>query len=122
VRALIVDDHEDMRGLVRMIFEMAGDIEVVGEADSAETGGRCWSELHPDVIVLDYRLPDASGLDLAEWILAQDPEADILLFSAYIDTATAERAQRVGVRELVAKDRFRELPGLVAAHPTAADA
>jgi DNA-binding NarL/FixJ family response regulator len=119
VRALIVDDHEDMRGLVRMVFEMAGDIEVVGEADSAESGGRRWSELRPDVVVVDYRLPEANGLDLAEWILTQDPGADILLFSAYIDEATAARAQRVGVREMVAKDRFRDLPGLVAAFGTA---
>jgi two-component system invasion response regulator UvrY len=122
VRALIVDDHEDMRGLVRMVFEMADDIEVVGEADSAEAGRRRWAELRPDVVVVDYQLPEANGLDLAEWILAQDPGADILLFSAYIDEATAERAQRVGVRELIAKDRFRELPGLVTAHgaPTGA--
>jgi len=114
VRALIVDDHEDMRGLVRMVFELSGDIEVVGEADSAENGGRRWSELRPDVVVVDYRLPEANGLDLAEWILGQDPDVDILLFSAYIDEATATRAQQVGVRELVAKERFRELPALIA--------
>jgi DNA-binding NarL/FixJ family response regulator len=116
MKALIVDDDEDMRGLVRLLFELEDDIEVVGEAGDAASGARCWAEQRPDVVVVDFRLPEGDGLDLAEWILAEDPGVCILLFSAFIDDATAARARQVGVRELVGKERYGDLLGFARAH------
>ena len=116
VRAMIVDDDEDMRELVRAMFELDGEIEMVGEEGDSVSGARRWAELRPDVLIVDYQLPGANGLDLAEWVLTQDADARILVFSAYLDEVAVARAHEIGVRELVAKERFRDLRELVFIH------
>jgi two-component system chemotaxis response regulator CheY len=111
MRALIVDDNEDMRSLVSLTMQLAG-IDVAGEAADACGGVRGWRAQQPDVVILDYRLPDHSGLDAAAYILREDPSARIVLFSAYLDDAALARAADLGVRA-IGKDRVRDLPTLV---------
>ena len=112
MRAVIVDDDEDMRQLLRVVMELE-DIEVVGEAVDACAGARCWADLRPDVLIVDYRMPGHTGLELAEHILAQDPEARVLLFSSYLSDAAVRRAEEIGVAFVVPKDQMRALPGLI---------
>jgi DNA-binding NarL/FixJ family response regulator len=112
---MIVDDEDDLRHLIRVTLEMTGEIDVVCEAADVQQGSDCWSRHRPDVLVLDYRLPGESGLDLAEWILQQDPDASIVLFSAYIDDEGERRARQLGVRAQLDKDRLKDLPTVVAA-------
>jgi DNA-binding NarL/FixJ family response regulator len=114
VRALIVDDDENMRELVRLLMELDGEIEVVGEADDACSGFRRWDEIRPDIAIIDYRMPGHNGLDLAAHILKDHPSAHILLFSAFLDDATTARADELGVRT-VSKDQVRQLPALARA-------
>jgi DNA-binding NarL/FixJ family response regulator len=116
VDALVVDDNEDMRRLVRLLVDLTAGTEVVAEAtDGAEAIER-WRAHRPDVVVLDYRLPDRNGLDVAEQILGEDPGAAIVLFSAFLDDSTLARADRLGVRECVSKDDVKRLPELVLRH------
>ena len=110
MRVLVVDDNEDMRSLVRLLFDLDG-VETV-EADDACPAARAWNETRPDFVVLDYQLPTHSGLDVAEWMLAQDATTNIVLFSAYLDDAAIARAEALGVRACVSKERVRELPSL----------
>lgn len=116
IRVLVVDDEEDMRDLVRMTLELAAGIEVVGEAVDATDAARHWQSVRPDVLVVDHRLPGTTGLELAAWILQEDPDARILLFSASLDAATVAQATDAGIRSCVSKDRLRELPVLVREH------
>lgn len=116
IGVLTVDDEEDMRALIRMTLELAAGIDVLGEAVDAAEGARSWRALRPDVLVLDHRLPGTSGLELATWILQEDPDARILLFSASLDEATVAQAAAVGIRSCVSKARLRELPSLVVEH------
>ena len=110
-RALIVDDDDDMRMLLRVVIEQANEgLEVVGEAADAEEGFRRWQEARPDVLVVDQRMPGGTGLELAERILAEAPDQSIILFSAYLDDDTTARAAEVGVRECVSKDDYRQIP------------
>jgi DNA-binding NarL/FixJ family response regulator len=114
VRTLIVDDDEDMRMLATSIIRIANaGLEVVGEAEDAESGLERWRELHPDVVVLDHRMPGRSGLDVAEEILSEEPAQPIILFSAYIDTSLTEAAKRTGICSILDKDRFNDLPEAV---------
>ena len=119
VSVLIVDDNEDMRSLVRMLFDLEGVIAVVGEASSCAAGVAIWRQHRPDVVVLDYRMEDASGLDAARVILAEDPSAVIVLFSAFLSEEAIAEAQRLGVRACVSKDQLRALTDFVIAngHP-----
>jgi len=111
VRTLIIDDDEDMRFLTAAIIRKANDgLEVVGQAEDAKTGLAQWRQLRPDIVVVDYRMPDASGLDVAEEMLTEEPALPIILFSAYLDTTVVDEAGRIGICSVLDKDRFNDLP------------
>ena len=120
-RALIVDDDDDMRFLVRVLIEAANEgLAVAGEARTAEEAVDRWREVRPDVVVIDNRMPGRSGLDAAADILAEHPEQSIILFSAYLDDDTVARAGQMGVRACLSKDHYDELPAALWRHgPTA---
>ena len=103
-----------MRYLVRLTLEQST-IEV-GEASDGDEAIDQWRATRPDVVVLDSRMPGRCGLDVAEEILAEDPDQAIVLFSAWIDRATEHRASSLGVRECMGKDQVRSLAGRVLVH------
>lgn len=110
-RALIVDDDDDMRFLVRTIIEAANEgLAVAGEARDGDEAVERWRSVRPDVVVLDYRMPGRTGLDVAAEMLAEQPEQSIILFSAYLDEDTRQRADDIGVRACLSKDAYDELP------------
>lgn len=110
-RALIVDDDEDMRFLLRVLIEAANEgLVIAGEARSGDEALVKWREHRPDVIVLDNRMPGRSGLEVAEEILAERPDQSIILFSAYLDDDTVARAGALGVRACLSKDDYDQLP------------
>ena len=110
-RALIVDDDDDMRFLVRVLIEAANEgLAVAAEARNATEAVDRWREHHPDVVVLDNRMPGRSGLEIAAEILAEQPDQSIILFSAYLDKETMDRADELGVRACLSKDHYDELP------------
>lgn len=111
VRVLIVDDEADMRLLVRSVLRNTSGLEVVGEAGSGEEALTATRDLDPDVVVLDYRMPDLTGVDVAEQLLSESPDRVIVLLSAFLTDATVTAAERVGVRSCLLKDRMFELPG-----------
>ena len=110
-RALIVDDEEDMRFLVRAVIEAANHgLSVAGEAADGEQALARWREERPDVVVLDHRMPDMTGLEVARAILAENPGQSIILFSAYLDEETTAQAKRLGVAACLAKTDYGRLP------------
>ena len=74
VRVFLLDDHEVVRRGVRDLLEAEGDIEVVGEAGTAEEALGRIPIADPDVAVLDVRLPDGSGVEVCREIRSQHPE------------------------------------------------
>jgi DNA-binding NarL/FixJ family response regulator len=120
-RALIVDDDDDMRFLLRVLIEAANEgLAVAGEARSGDEALQQWRQHEPDVVVLDNRMPDRSGLDVAAEILAERPEQSIILFSAFLDDETVARAEALGVRACLSKDRYDEIPAALWQHGPAA--
>ena len=114
MRVLIVDDEDDMRALVRATIEIANEgLSVAGEAPDGETAVSIVREQHPEVVVLDHRMPGSSGLDTARQILAEDPDQAIVLFSSYLDRDVKRTAERLGVRVCLAKDDIRQLPDAI---------
>jgi CheY-like chemotaxis protein len=113
-RTLLVDDEEDMLVLLRTYLStFADDIEVVAEATGADEALAAWRETQPDMIVMDNRMPGRTGLEVAEEILREDEEQGIILFTAFLDADVIDRANELGVCEVVGKDRFRELPEVI---------
>lgn len=115
---LIVDDELDMRMLVRLVIEMANNgLTIVGEAADGAEALQVWRDLDgppvPDVVILDNRMPELSGLEVAQQILAERPGQLILLYSAFLDDSVRARAAELGVSRCVSKHELERLPGLI---------
>lgn len=112
VRVMIADDNFDMRLLVRATLGGDSRLDVVAEAEDGTRAVEAFRRLRPDVCVLDYRMPGMSGLEAGTQILTEQPEAKVLLFSAYLTPEITDTADRLGMRCL-RKDLFMELPAAV---------
>ena len=110
---LLVDDHADVRFLLRMILEDTEDLEVVGEADGLEPALALASQA--DVAVIDHRMPVHDGFEVAERLMQARPGMVVLMMSSLIDDRLRARAEDVGAAAMVAKDEFEQLPELIRA-------
>lgn len=85
LRILLVDDHDVVRAGLRSVFNNAEDLEVIGEAGtSSEAIRRVGLDL-PDIVVLDVRLPDGSGIDTCREIKERWPTTGVLILTSYAD-------------------------------------
>jgi DNA-binding NarL/FixJ family response regulator len=113
VRVLIVDDHEDVRFLIRAIIDDADDdVVVVGEADGVRAALESIDALDPDVVVLDAVMPVVSGIEAAPMILARRPAQKILLCSALVDEKVRAKAEQAGITDCVSKDDMDAIPAI----------
>jgi DNA-binding NarL/FixJ family response regulator len=103
IRVLIVDDEPDLRVLLRSMLSIDQRVEVAGEACDGGEGLAMFRELRPDVLILDQRMPELTGLEVAERVLAGDPEQAIILMSAYLDDAIRAEAAAMGIRGVIGK-------------------
>ena len=81
IRALLVDDVDDVRRLVRTALRLRGDFQVVAEASDGAEAVREAEGHHPDVVVLDLGLPDLAGHEVLRRIRDASPESKIVVFS-----------------------------------------
>jgi len=103
MRVAIVDDHPMFRmGLSVAIAEMAG-IEVVGEAERADGVAGMVSSADPDVVLLDVRLGDGSGLEVNRWLSAHHPAVKVIMLTMSEDHDTALTALRDGASGYLVK-------------------
>lgn len=87
ITVLVVDDSAVMRLGLRTLLEQDDDIEVVGEAENGDTAVRCATELQPDVILLDIRMPGRDGLS----VLSQLAAGSTVIMTTFTDDAGAIR-------------------------------
>jgi NarL family two-component system response regulator LiaR len=85
IRILLVEDHKIVREGTRQLLEQASDLTVIGEAADGEEAVRLATELDPDVVVMDVRLPVLNGIEATKAIKVQHPDMPILILSAYDD-------------------------------------
>jgi DNA-binding NarL/FixJ family response regulator len=83
IRVLIVDDQSLLRMGFRMILEAEPDIEVVGEAADGATGALMASALHPDVVLMDVRMPGMDGIRATASITAAGPLTKVLILTTF---------------------------------------
>ena len=116
IRIVIVDDHEVLRAGTRQIISEAPDMAVVGEAADAASAVTVVRAERPDVVLLDIRLPDRNGIDLARQLTAELPDTAVIIISAYDDHDYVEAALDAGVRGYLLKTMpGHELVGAVRA-------
>ena len=116
VRILIMDDHADVRFLIRAIMEdAAAEVEVVGEADGVEAALEQLHAVAPDVVVMDARMPRIDGFEAAPLLLARRPGLTLILCTGWVDDDVRRRADAAGFAAVVSKDEFDHLPETVLA-------
>jgi DNA-binding NarL/FixJ family response regulator len=101
IRVLIVDDHPIVREGVTAVLERERDIDVVGAADTIGEGLRLAAKVHPDVILLDLKLPDADTVDGVTSFAGKD--RGIVVFTAHDTDEDVFRAIRGGARGYLLK-------------------
>ncbi len=85
IRVLIVDDHEVVREGLRALLRRRPQLAVVGEADSVASAIEEARENEPNVVIMDVRLPDGSGIEACREIRARRPETKVLMLTSYAD-------------------------------------
>jgi len=96
IRVVLVDDHEVVRAGLKSLLDLQEGITVVGEASTAAEGVRRVGYDSPDVVVLDVRLPDASGVEACRDIKQRWPEVAVLMLTSYADEQALVAAVMAG--------------------------
>ncbi|MDP9475811.1 MAG: response regulator transcription factor [Actinomycetota bacterium] len=104
LRVLIADDHPLFRDGMRGLLATQPDMEVAGEATTGEEAVRLAGELHPDVVLMDVKMPGGGGIEATRRLLAAEPGARVLVVTMFEDDATVFTAMRAGARGYVLKD------------------
>lgn len=104
MRVLLVDDHPLVRDGVRMRLGTMPGIEVVGDAGSVNEALALAEAVRPDIVVTDIRMPEASGLHLADAFRTRFPAIRLLVLSMHRDPEYIRRAVSLGVWGYVLKD------------------
>lgn len=104
VRVLLVDDHEVVVTGIRAALGLAPDIRFVGESRTAADAVAACKRLKPDLMLLDIRLPDGSGVDVCRDIQIAMPGTKVLFLTSYADENTILDAVLAGAQGYVLKD------------------
>lgn len=103
VRVLLVDDHELIRQGLRLSFEREDGVTVVGEAGTVADALRLQVLEKPDVVILDVRLPDGSGIDVARALRAANPDLGLVILTMYAGDQQLFAAMEAGASAFVPK-------------------
>jgi two-component system response regulator DevR len=85
IRVMIVDDHEVVRQGLRAMLEAAGDVVVAGEAGRVHEAVEVADSVRPDVVVMDVRLEDGSGIEATREIRARRPDTKVVMLTSFAD-------------------------------------
>lgn len=103
IRIVLIDDHEVVRAGIKAMIDAQDDMVVVGEAGTAEDGVRRVGYDAPDVVVLDVRLPDGSGVEACRDIRERFPDVKVLMLTSFADEEALLSAILAGAAGYVLK-------------------
>ncbi len=85
LRVLLVDDHEVVRNGIRALLQATDDIVVAGEAGTVRDAFEEAARARPDIVVMDIRLADGSGIEATREIRAKRPQIQVLMLTSFAD-------------------------------------
>ena len=101
-KILIADDAAFMRMMLKKILEEGG-FEVVAEAENGAQAIEKYKELKPDLVISDMVMPEKGGIDVIKEVLAEAPEANVLICSAIGQQALVIEAIQAGAKDYIVK-------------------
>ncbi|MFJ8015496.1 response regulator [Streptomyces sp. NPDC096339] len=104
IRILVVDDQQLVRMGLRMLFEPAPDIEILGEADNGAEAVRLAERFAPDVVLMDLRMPGMDGITATRRILTARPSTRIVALTTFDDDDHLYPALAAGACGFLVKD------------------
>ena len=107
IRVLIVDDHLIVREGLRLILETESGFDLVGEASDGAEGLEMAQSLHPDVILMDLRMPGMDGLTAIEHLRRDQPEIAIVILTTFNEDDLMRKGLGLGARGYLLKDTDR---------------
>lgn len=117
MRVLIVDDDGLVCQSLETILQASGEVQVVGVGHSGREAVSLFTELQPDVLLMDIRMDDMSGLEACERVLAEFSDARILFLTTFLDDEYIVKALRMGAKGYILKQDFESiLSALKAVH------
>lgn len=110
LKVMLVDDHEVVRQGLRALLEAEDDIKVVAEADNGVSAVSLASAHNPDVVVMDVRMPDGSGVEACRAIRDVQPDVQVIMLTSFSDDEALFNSIMAGAAGFVLKQiRGRDL-------------
>ncbi len=109
MKIVIIDDDKLVSLSLKTILEATGEIEVLELGQNGQEAIALYQKHKPEVLLMDIRMEVMSGLEAAEQILRQDPSANILFLTTFLDDEYIVRALRLGAKGYILKQNFESL-------------
>lgn len=104
IKILLVEDHKLMRVGLKSLFEDAGEIEIISEAQTGKEAVEKYKITHPDIILMDIGLPDFSGIEATKKIIENNNLAKIIMLTSHISEQDVLDSLHAGACAYVMKD------------------
>ncbi len=104
IRILLVDDQRIIRQGLKSMLESNADMQVVGEAENGQQAIAQIPEIHPDLVLMDIRMPVMDGVAATQLITQQFPDVKILVLTTFDDDDYIAQAMKLGARGYLLKD------------------
>lgn len=108
IRVMLVDDQELFREGMVILIDAIEDLVVAGKAGNGEEAVELYAELRPDVVLMDVQMPEMNGVEATRRILAQDPEAKILILTTFDNDEYVFEGMRAGAVGYILKAMSRD--------------
>ena len=110
LKILIIDDHAILRMGLASLLNSKGEVEVVGDAANGSSGIKKAQKLKPDVVIMDLMMPGMDGCETTRRLMAQDPDAKVLILTTFGTSDVINRALEAGAKGAIMKNcDFEEL-------------
>ncbi|HSJ68279.1 MAG TPA: response regulator transcription factor [Anditalea sp.] len=108
IKVVLADDHVVVRNGIKMLLESAGEIQVIGEASNGQEALEVVRQLHPDVLIIDIRMPVMNGLEATSKLGAYSDRTKALILSMHNDEEYVLQAMESGASGYLLKDTSKE--------------